>query len=175
MMALVLSQEMAQLFIGAAILTLSWMIFSRRRLWSLPPGPKRLSIIGNVFQLSRGYEWLQYAHWGKEYGGRYILVSYYDFLRPDVSTGSILYLSFLGERVFVLNSQQAAVDILERNMNVYSDRPRNMIMASELYVFPDMVILVSHCLYLICPAALDGTALLLSTQVALNTASSDGS
>ncbi|KAM5545443.1 hypothetical protein V8D89_000481 [Ganoderma adspersum] len=111
-MALVLSQEMAQLFTVAVILTFSWMIFARRS-WSLPPGPKRLPIVGNVFQLSRGYEWLQYARWGKEYG-------------------SILYLSFLGERVFVLNSQQAAVDILERNMNVYSDRPQNMVMASEL-------------------------------------------
>ena len=106
---------------------------------------------------------------------RYMLMSSRDFLRPDVSTGSILYLSFLGERVFVLNSQQAAIEILERNMNVYSDRPRNMIMASELYVFRAMIILVSHFLYLICSAASDGTALLLSTQVALNTASSDGS
>ncbi|KAI1793789.1 cytochrome P450 [Ganoderma leucocontextum] len=98
--------------ISIFLVSLSWLIIGRRR-WSLPPGPKPLLLVGNVFQVSKGYEWLQYAHWGKEYG-------------------PVFYLSVLGERVFVLNSQRAAADILEKNMNVYSDRPRNMVMASEL-------------------------------------------
>nr|VWO98258.1 Cytochrome P450 monooxygenase CYP52X1 [Ganoderma boninense] len=112
MTTLVFSQAMAELIIVAVIVSFSWMVFARRR-WNLPPGPKQLPLVGNVFQISREYEWLQYATWGKEYG-------------------PVLYLSFLGERVFVLNSQQAGVDILEKNMNVYSGRPRNMVMASEL-------------------------------------------
>ncbi|TBU28336.1 cytochrome P450 [Dichomitus squalens] len=95
-----------------ALATLSWLALSKKR-FKLPPGPKPLPVIGNVLQVPKGYEWLQYARWGREYG-------------------PILYLNFLGERVFILNSQQAAVDILEKNMNVYSDRPRNMVMASEL-------------------------------------------
>ena len=52
----------------------------------------------------------------------------------DYRTGPVVYLNFLGERVFVLNSQQAATDILEKNMNAYAGRPQNMVMASELYV-----------------------------------------
>ncbi|PIL34529.1 cytochrome P450 [Ganoderma sinense ZZ0214-1] len=113
MIVLVSPREAAELFITViVIVAISWRIFARRR-WNLPPGPKTLPVAGNVFQVSRGYEWLQYARWGKEYG-------------------PIFCLSFFGERVIVLNSQQAAADILEKNMNIYSDRPRNMVMASEL-------------------------------------------
>ena len=50
----------------------------------------------------------------------------------NVGIGPIVYLNFLGKRVFVLNSQQTAYDILEKNMNVYSGRPQNMVMASDL-------------------------------------------
>ncbi|KIP07466.1 hypothetical protein PHLGIDRAFT_13173 [Phlebiopsis gigantea 11061_1 CR5-6] len=95
-----------------AILPCYWFLSTKSR-WNLPPGPKPLPVVGNVFQIPKGHEWLQYARWGKEYG-------------------PILYLNFLGQRVFVINSQQAAADILEKSMNTYSDRPRNMVMASEL-------------------------------------------
>ena len=40
-----------------------------------------------------------------------------------------------GELVIVPNSQPAAADTLDlRNMNIYSDRPQNTVIASELCV-----------------------------------------
>ncbi|KAI8971033.1 hypothetical protein BD414DRAFT_426845, partial [Trametes punicea] len=54
----------------------------------------------------------------------------------------IINLNFLGEHVVVLHSQQASTDVLEKNMNVYSNRPRNMVMGAELSVAP---CLLSRC------------------------------
>jgi hypothetical protein len=50
------------------------------------------------------------------------------------SPGPIFCLNVFGDRIFVLNTLQAAADVLEKNMNIYADRPTNIVMASELYV-----------------------------------------
>ena len=39
----------------------------------LPPGPKPLPIIGNVIDMPRGYEWLTYSEWAKQFGAAQIL------------------------------------------------------------------------------------------------------
>ena len=38
------------------------------RLLPLPPGPKRLPLIGNLLNAPRSFEWETYTRWGKEFG-----------------------------------------------------------------------------------------------------------
>ena len=40
----------------------------RGKRYNLPPGPKGLPFIGSAFDNARGYQWLSYEKWGKEYG-----------------------------------------------------------------------------------------------------------
>ena len=156
---------------AVAALSLAWYLLTRPR-WNLPPGPRPLPLIGNVFQVSMGKEWLQYAQWGKEYGAHHILQE--DSDQADHIAGPIVYLNFLGERVFVLNSQQAATDILEKHMNTYAGRPQNMVMASELYVLPLPPAASRHVMPTP-PTASAGTAPSRSTPAARSTPSSVGS
>lgn len=51
-----------------------------------------------------------------------------------LSSGPIFTLKFLGQRIILLNSHKAVVDLLEKKKAVYAGRPENMIMASELSV-----------------------------------------
>ena len=47
--------------------------------------------------------------------------------------GDVNYVSVVGQPIIVLNSYQAARDLLEKRGSIYSSRPR-MVMLTELYV-----------------------------------------
>ncbi|KAI0758757.1 cytochrome P450 [Fomes fomentarius] len=80
---------------------------------SLPPGPKGLPILGNIFDVPKEYEWLAYARWSRQY-------------RSDV-----IYLNLAGTPVIVVNSAHAAHELFEKRSSLYSDRTR-MPMLNEL-------------------------------------------
>lgn len=48
--------------------------------------------------------------------------------------GDVNYVSVVGQPIIVLNSYQAARDLLEKRGGIYSSRPR-MVMLTELYVY----------------------------------------
>lgn len=56
-----------------------------------------------------------------------------DFLKPCILLGDVVYAHLLGKDVVILNSMQAARDLLEKRSAIYSDRPR-FVLLTELYV-----------------------------------------
>jgi hypothetical protein len=71
----------------------------------LPPGPPADPIIGHVRIVPTARAELYYQKCAKEY-------------KSDV-----IYLNFMGQPVVVLNSAQAAVDLMDKRSSIYSDRP----------------------------------------------------
>lgn len=71
----------------------------------LPPGPPADPVIGHVRKVPSARAELCYQKWAKEY-------------RSDV-----LYLNLMGQPTAILNSAQAAVDLMDKRSSIYSDRP----------------------------------------------------
>ncbi|KIP07997.1 hypothetical protein PHLGIDRAFT_70194 [Phlebiopsis gigantea 11061_1 CR5-6] len=80
------------------------VLFSSKHRRRYPPGPRGLPLVGNLFDLPRESTWLTYEAWGRKYGS------------------DILYLNVLGTHMIVLNSTEAAREILEKRASLYSDR-----------------------------------------------------
>ncbi|KAK0211390.1 cytochrome P450 [Desarmillaria ectypa] len=69
-----------------------------------PPGPKGLPLIGNLLDIPTTYHWLTYSRWAATYG-------------------DVLFLSSPGNKTIILNSLEAATELLEKRSANYSDRP----------------------------------------------------
>ncbi|KAG2748681.1 cytochrome P450 [Suillus brevipes Sb2] len=69
-----------------------------------PPGPRGLPLVGNILDIPHVKPWLTFAEWGKKYG--------------DIS-----HINVLGQHIFVLNSVNIAVEMLDKKSSIYSDRP----------------------------------------------------
>ncbi|KAF1348093.1 cytochrome P450 [Delphinella strobiligena] len=72
----------------------------------LPPGPPGEPILGNLRIVPTDNPELTYAKWSKEYNS------------------DVLYVNILGQPVVILNSVQAAIDLLDKRGSNYCDRPR---------------------------------------------------
>ncbi|KAJ7247337.1 cytochrome P450, partial [Mycena rebaudengoi] len=79
----------------------------------LPPGPPKLPLVGNLFDMPRKFEWETYMQWSREYNS------------------DIIHLNVAGASIIVLNSVEAANDLLVKRSSIYSDRAR-MTMLNEL-------------------------------------------
>ncbi|KAK0390071.1 hypothetical protein NLU13_3644 [Sarocladium strictum] len=105
----------SQLTVGFAGLYLVYLLFGRllsRSRLPLPPGPKGLPIIGNLHQVEKKLQFLQFYEWSKRYG-------------------PVMSLNMGGQPLIILSTTQVAQDILSKRSGKYSDRPQ-MVMAGEL-------------------------------------------
>ncbi|PBL03380.1 hypothetical protein ARMGADRAFT_1157500 [Armillaria gallica] len=92
--------------LASGILLICYLFYlsrNRRRV-PLPPGPKGFPLIGNLWDVPAEYPWVTYARWTATYG-------------------DVLYLDTPGNPTVVINSAQAADDLLEKRSGNYSDRP----------------------------------------------------
>ncbi|KZT20503.1 cytochrome P450 [Neolentinus lepideus HHB14362 ss-1] len=71
----------------------------------LPPGPKGLPFLGNIFDLPIHESWKSFYQWREKWG-------------------DIIYLRTLRQDLVILNALDIARDMLDRRSHVYSDRPR---------------------------------------------------
>nr|BED42962.1 cytochrome P450 monooxygenase [Trametes versicolor] len=87
------------------------VVLALRGLWlrkasksPLPPGPRGLPLLGNLFDIPRQSAWKTFAAWSREYG-------------------DVVHLRVLGRPIILLNSAEATTDLLENRFGIYSDRP----------------------------------------------------
>ncbi|EJD37771.1 cytochrome P450 [Auricularia subglabra TFB-10046 SS5] len=94
----------------------------RKQRLPLPPGPPKRWLLGNLFDLPTGpEEWRKFAELGRRYG-------------------PIAHLGMFGRHIVVLNSFDAAANLLDKRSAIYSDRAR-FPMVGELMGFDWTVVL----------------------------------
>ncbi|KAF8917194.1 cytochrome P450 [Mucidula mucida] len=97
--------DYSSVVIYALILLTTVLLLKRRQLsLPLPPGPRRLPIVGNLFNRPMHKTWLKYTEWTVQYG-------------------DVLSMEILGQPVIVVNSAKAANELFEKRSSIYADRP----------------------------------------------------
>ncbi|KAI5122655.1 hypothetical protein M0805_007917 [Coniferiporia weirii] len=102
-------------FLVSLVLLLFCIFLMRRRNTSsspLPPSPPAEPFIGHARKLPQTHSWKTYATWGRSYG-------------------DVVYASALGHSMLIINSVEAARDLLEKRGTTFSDRPYSPVL--DLY------------------------------------------
>ena len=113
------------LALGVAVLV-AFARSARANKFPVPPGPKPLLLVGNIFDLTTKELWLRATGWAKQYGAsrlRFMLLPIH-----HVRSGPIIYLKLLREEIVILSSRQAASEFLEKHSLSYADRPQNQVL-----------------------------------------------
>ncbi|KAJ8695782.1 hypothetical protein PTI98_005709 [Pleurotus ostreatus] len=101
----------------AILMCVSWCIRRTRRSEKanlpLPPGPKTLPFIGNLLDAPSEFQWIKYHEWSKQYDS------------------DIIHLTVAGSSLIVIDTTEAAKELLDKRSYIYSSRPR-FVMLNEL-------------------------------------------
>ncbi|KDR72697.1 hypothetical protein GALMADRAFT_101857 [Galerina marginata CBS 339.88] len=92
--------------LGYFLIFLLLLFYKRKPRLPLPPGPRKLPLLGNLLDFPASFEWETFQAWGKKYHS------------------DILHLSAAGRSLIILNSVDAARDLLERRSAIYSSRSK---------------------------------------------------
>ena len=112
------------LAVSAAVF-LIFLYFKRNNARSslpLPPGPKGLPVIGNLLDMPTSFEWETYHKWSKELGTFLLWFAVIWSLMKKGTDTDILYLNLAGTPLVVLDTSEAAMELLEKRSSIYSGR-----------------------------------------------------
>lgn len=116
--------EPVQLTVALACSCFLWLWLRRDSIssLSLPPGPRGLPIIGNALRIPSSMPWKVFRDWSLIYG----IATRWDLMGQAsdcFEPGDVMLLKIPTQRILVLSSVQAAVDLLEKRSDIYSSRP----------------------------------------------------
>ncbi|KAJ7228990.1 cytochrome P450 [Mycena pura] len=99
-------------------------LLSLQQVYSLPPGPKGLPIVGNVLDMPSEKEWETFSAWSDKYG-------------------DICSVTVLGQTLVIVGGTKVAVDLLDKRSAVFSDRPV-CTMGGELVGWKNTLVLLPY-------------------------------
>ncbi|KAL4246397.1 cytochrome P450 family protein [Abortiporus biennis] len=100
--------------IGVTVLALVYIRRSRRLRLPYPPGPHPLPIFGNLFDIPKESGHIVYADMSRRYNS------------------DVIHLDTFGTHLVILNTVEAAIELLVRRSAINSDRPTTMMMHNLL-------------------------------------------
>ena len=108
------------LLLIAVYVAYEWINQSKRN--RLPPGPRQLPVVGSIFDIPQNEDWPTYsARWAYKYG-TYVRLNVCAYC-AELSVGDIVHVKVMGKTMIILNSAEAATELLDKRASIYSDRP----------------------------------------------------
>ncbi|KAJ3751144.1 cytochrome P450, partial [Lentinula detonsa] len=103
----------------------SWSYRNRgsRQNLPLPPGPKKLPLLGNSLDMPSTFHWITFSKWAEQYNS------------------DILHLKVAGGDYIILNSYEAITDLLDKRSSIYSSRVQSFILSVITHWNRDLLLL----------------------------------
>jgi hypothetical protein len=89
--------------------------------WKLPPGPRPFPFLGNILDWPWESGWKTFAEWSNVYGKSMLFCLSCCLWVINCLSGDIIHVEMLGSHLIVLNTVQAAQDLMKQS--IYADRP----------------------------------------------------
>jgi hypothetical protein len=140
---------------GIAVICLvvifSLYLSQRRSRYRLPPGPRRLPIVGNFFDAPKKFAWKQYSEWASQYGAPWAPTTLrMALIRHLILLGDIISLTIFGQVIVVFNSLSSIKQVILHQPGAFSSRPS--LKFNEMSRLPFVLIyLVTHRLRFLGP------------------------
>ncbi|KAG8956971.1 hypothetical protein FRC00_004648 [Tulasnella sp. 408] len=112
MIPLPTSQQVALSAGASVVLYWVWSYWSSSNRGLLPPGPVPLPLLGNILDMPLDRLAIGFTKFGEKYG-------------------PMTFVKVPGSNILIINSYEAATDLLDKRGTLYADRPR-MVMMGEM-------------------------------------------